>query len=155
MLERTGVLPTIPEYYREMINSNVDLTREPKQCCPFHKEDTPSFSYSAAKGVWRCFGGCKWGGDVIDLHQRNYGLRTRQEAEKSLNNLCGIVKRVKLDTENKLLFVNDSRVEDEQLYQKALRLANTVERWLELDYFMSQTPVEPSGLAGLLEKWSE
>ena len=60
-----GRLPTIPEYYMDFINKNVDLTKEPKQCCPFHKEDTPSFSYSAMKKVWGGLpvvpkDGCSW-----------------------------------------------------------------------------------------------
>jgi len=32
--------------------------------CPFHKDDTPSFSVSPEKGLWHCFG-CGAGGDVI------------------------------------------------------------------------------------------
>lgn len=154
MLGKIGRLPSIPEYYKEMINRNVDLLSEPKQCCPFHKEDTPSFSFNAEKGVWRCFGGCKFGGDVISLHQKNYSLRTREEAEKSLNAICGIVKRVELRAERTEVFISPERIESETLYQKALVMANTPERWLELDYFMSQVPIEALGLRDLLDKWS-
>ncbi len=32
--------------------------------CPFHKDDTPSMTVSAEKGLWHCFG-CGEGGDVI------------------------------------------------------------------------------------------
>ena len=155
MLQKTGSLPTIPEYYKEMINRNVDLEREPKQCCPFHKEELPSFSYSAERGVWRCFGGCKCGGDVIDLHRKNYHLSSRDEAEKSLNALCGIVKRAKVVLESQPIHVSESRIEGEQLYQKALVLANTIERWIELDYFMSKVPIELIGLMELVQKWSK
>ena len=98
--EIIGRLPTIPEYYRDWINKNVDLEYNPKQCCPFHKEDTPSFSYSAEKGKWRCFGSCKCGGDIIDLHKKNYHLRSRTEAECSLKNLYHIVDKIELKRES-------------------------------------------------------
>jgi DNA primase len=32
--------------------------------CPFHKDDTPSMTVSAEKGLWHCFG-CGEGGDVV------------------------------------------------------------------------------------------
>jgi len=35
-----------------------------KAKCPFHKDDTPSMTVSAEKGLWHCFG-CGAGGDVI------------------------------------------------------------------------------------------
>ena len=65
-------LISIPEYFTRFIDRSIDLTKIPKICCPFHEEDTPSFSYSSEKGLWRCFGACKVGGDVIALHQKNY-----------------------------------------------------------------------------------
>ena len=76
---------TIPEYFSKYIDASIDLEKTPKICCPFHDEDTPSFSYSADRGVWRCFGACKTGGDVYDLHRKNKHFKTKEEAIKDLN----------------------------------------------------------------------
>lgn len=151
--EIVGRLPTIPEYYRERINKNVDLDYNPKQCCPFHKEDTPSFSYSAEKGKWRCFGSCKCGGDVIDLHKKNYNLQSRAEAKKSLKALYHIIEKSEIMKENINFLVNEDKIIQETLYQKALSLANNVERWLELDYFMSKTPIDVMELELIVKEW--
>ena len=42
-------------------------------CCPFHKEDTPSFHVRPALGVYKCFG-CGESGDVISFVQKTRGL---------------------------------------------------------------------------------
>lgn len=153
-MEVIGRLPTIPEYYRLYINRSVDLLDSPKQCCPFHKENKPSFYYSAEKGKWRCFGGCKCGGDVIDLHKKNFGLASRKEAEESLQARHKIPQKKALVTLDLMATsVNEEKVSFEEVYQKALILANCPERWLELDYVMSKTPVEELDLRELLQKW--
>jgi len=33
--------------------------------CPFHDDKTPSLVVTPAKNLWRCFGACDAGGDVI------------------------------------------------------------------------------------------
>ncbi len=50
--------------------------------CPFHSEKTPSFSVNPQKGLWRCFGACGTGGDVIDFVQRVENLSFPEAAEK-------------------------------------------------------------------------
>lgn len=130
---------TIPEYFARFINPAVDLDLNPKQCCPFHKEDTPSFSYSPEKGVWRCFGACKFGGDVIALHQKNFKLRNREEAEKSLRRLLG-------EAPEQTFTIHDDPKPDERkaaynaAYAKAILVAKTIKDWEELDYLMGQYP---------------
>ena len=149
-----GRFPTIPEYYQQEIDRSVDLNTTPKQCCPFHREDTPSFSYSAEKHRWRCFGSCKCGGDVIALHQKHYRLQTREEAEKSLSYLYGIqVNKIQTTPEEVELLVDDVKVEFEIVYAKACMMANSVTRWLELDYVMSRYPVVVRDLQQLVDKW--
>lgn len=150
-----GKRPSIPAYYMDLIDSSVDLTKQPKQCCPFHKESTPSFSYSEEKDIWRCFGACHCGGDVVDLHRMNYKLSSRAEAEKSLNAIYGIdnTKTTVVDADNYLDYVNINRVQENVEYLKVLQRANTVERWVELDYVMSKYPVESADIRSLLERW--
>lgn len=149
-----GRLPSIPEYYKDYIDKNVDLNSNPKQCCPFHSEDTPSFSYSAEKGVWHCFGSCHTGGDVVALHQKNYKIRSKKEAEESLCELYKVDKSDVIKRCNDYMDrINETRIKSKTLYNKALKLANTVERYLELDYVMSKYPVEDIALQDLIDTW--
>ena len=131
-------LISIPEYYARFIDAGVDLQKTPKVCCPFHKEELPSFSYSAEKGLWRCFGACKVGGDVVALHQKNYKLRTRREALDSLYKLLGITGQRCVERG-----VADLReAACKAAYAKAELVAKTPEDWDELDYLMGQYPLE-------------
>ena len=41
-----------------------------KICCPLHDEVTPSFSYSASRNCWSCFGVCNVTGKVFEFHKR-------------------------------------------------------------------------------------
>jgi DNA primase len=51
-------------------------------CCPFHKENTPSFTVNDSKGFYHCFG-CNAGGDVIAFLQ-NYLSISFSEAVSEL-----------------------------------------------------------------------
>lgn len=51
--------------------------------CPFHKEDTPSFSILRSKNTWKCFG-CGESGDSISL-QMKLGNMSFVEAVKELS----------------------------------------------------------------------
>lgn len=148
-------LPTIPEYYAEHINKNVDLESRPKQCCPFHKEDTPSFSYSAALGRWRCFGGCDCGGDVIDLHKKLYNIRSRKEAEESIKQLYHIPlvqTSMSMDSYAEPL-VDTERIRYASLLSELNMRARNSEQYCELDQAMSYYPVDIERLQDLLDKW--
>ncbi|MGK5090540.1 CHC2 zinc finger domain-containing protein, partial [Deltaproteobacteria bacterium TL4] len=47
--------------------------KEWKGLCPFHQEQTPSFSVNPEKGVWNCLG-CHQGGDLIDFIRKKEGV---------------------------------------------------------------------------------
>jgi len=51
--------------------------REWKGCCPFHPDNTPSFTIYADDRRFQCFG-CGAQGDVIDFVMRAYNVRTRE-----------------------------------------------------------------------------
>jgi DNA primase len=51
----------------ELINDYIPLKksgRNFKSPCPFHSEKTPSFTVSAERQIWHCFG-CGKGGDIF------------------------------------------------------------------------------------------
>lgn len=48
-------------------------------CCPFHNEKTPSFTISAAKNIYKCFG-CGETGDFIEFVKKFEGYNYNQEA---------------------------------------------------------------------------
>ncbi len=56
--------------------------------CPFHNEKTPSFSVSASKQIYHCFG-CGAGGDVFGFLM-NYENYTFPEAMKILADRAGV-----------------------------------------------------------------
>lgn len=151
-----GRLPTVPEYYQEHINQNVDLMVTPFQCCPFHQEDTPSFSYNIPTGRWSCFGKCHAHGDVIEMHKRWFHFNSKEEAEEDLRIRYKLPKpsmRERLTSMTKKPLVDEDRVEENALYAQACALARTPERWIELDYVMSKFPVDKHELTELLNKW--
>ena len=73
----------------ELISSYINLTRRGKNhvaLCPFHSEDTPSFSVSPDKQIFYCFG-CQKGGNAVDfimeMETLTYPEALRKLAEKT------------------------------------------------------------------------
>lgn len=60
----------------DVVREYIQLTQSAgnfKACCPFHKENTPSFMVSPEKQIWHCFG-CGKGGDMFSFVQEIEGL---------------------------------------------------------------------------------
>ena len=160
-LEIYGRYPTVPEYYQAFIDKTVDLTSQPKQCCPFHKEDTPSFSYDGRTGKWSCFGACHaLGRDVIDMHMRWFKYKTKDDAEDDLARRCKVdrIKQVTLEPEN--IFVNQKKVDLKVSLLQALQIAKNTKdpeeqarRYIELDEIMSKYPISEDEIYNLYIKW--
>lgn len=150
-----GRLPTVIEYYQEYINRDVNLASNPKQCCPFHQENTPSFSYNIKTGRWTCFGKCHASGDVIEMHRRWFKLDTKEEAEQDLCAKYHVTSRKTLEqvANESSHYVSESDVRDQVTYAKAIAMANTPDRWLELDHLMSKSPFDRVALQILMCKW--
>lgn len=76
----------------EVISDYVSLKRQGKNyvgLCPFHIEDTPSFSVSPDKQIFYCFG-CHKGGSIINFIMEQENL-TLPEAATKLAEKAGIV----------------------------------------------------------------
>lgn len=66
----------------------IRLNRAHKGLCPFHKEDTPSFSVSPQKQIFKCFG-CGEAGDSIHLVSKLLNVNN-YEAAKQINKALGL-----------------------------------------------------------------
>ncbi len=87
---------TVSEIYEtlrieEVVGDYVSLKKRGadfKACCPFHNEKTPSFSVSATKGIYKCFG-CGEGGNAVDFVMKHEHL-SYVEALKKIASKYGI-----------------------------------------------------------------
>ena len=117
-------LLSIPDYFKTYVNPEVDLDLQPSQPCPFHNEKTgKSFSYSRQLNIWRCFGQCHCGGDVIDLHRLNYKLKDRAAAKASLYKILGITEQSVISFEKEDIQVNEEDVYRRRVYARAVNIA--------------------------------
>ncbi|MBR7081673.1 MAG: DNA primase, partial [Oscillospiraceae bacterium] len=68
----------------DVVSGYVQLTKRSGSnmfgLCPFHSEKTPSFSVSADKQIYHCFG-CGKGGGVINFIMEIEGLGFRESVE--------------------------------------------------------------------------
>ena len=52
---------------RAFVAQYVELSASGTGCCPFHDDNSPSFSVNEEEGYWHCFA-CEKGGSVIDFY---------------------------------------------------------------------------------------
>ncbi|MDP1706546.1 MAG: DNA primase [bacterium] len=78
----------LAEFIRDYVTLH-PAGRNFKALCPFHQEKTPSFIVSPEKQLWRCFGSCGEGGDIIKFLMR-YENIDFVEALKILAEKAGI-----------------------------------------------------------------
>ena len=77
IFNRINIVDVIGEYvHLKRVGSNY------MGCCPFHNENTPSFSVSESRKTFLCFG-CKKSGNVIQFIMERLGL-TYPEAVRML-----------------------------------------------------------------------
>lgn len=148
-------LPSIPEYYKRYVNKDVDLDNYPHQPCPFHGE-THGKSFSYKDGIWSCFGACHvYAADVIELHRRNYKIKTREEAELSLRKMYNLPLLQIPTFEKKEIVVEPEYVHRMAIYNRALQLATSIDAWLDLDYIVSKVPYDVAELELFCTKYGQ
>lgn len=138
-------LPSIPSYFKTYVDPKVNLDETSSIPCPFHNEVSgKSFTYSKQLNVWRCWGACHCGGDVIDLHRLNYRFKTKDEARRSLYQMFGISLTEELSFEKKEIEVDEADVHRRRVYAAAVNLAQrgNSKDWLELDYIVGKVPYD-------------
>ena len=89
----------------DVISREVELKRKGVNyfgICPFHDENTPSFSVSQSKQIYKCFGGCDAGGNVFTFIMEFYKL-TFFESAKLLADRYNII----LDISDNYSFSNE------------------------------------------------
>lgn len=79
---------SIPDYYMDNVDEEVDLEVHNKDCCPLHDESSPSFFYVEEKRIFHCFG-CGKGGGVTELHYHlNHRLDPSYTKTRALRDLA-------------------------------------------------------------------
>lgn len=144
----------------DVISLHVPLKKRGKNytgLCPFHQEKTPSFSVSADKQMFYCFG-CGKGGNVFTFVMEHDKV-SFVEAARTLAKRAGIVipeetsEDAALATENEKLYAA-CRIAEEQFTRNLLE---SVEGKLALEYFkhrgFSQETVTRFGLGYSMNSW--
>ena len=99
-----------------------------KGLCPFHQEDTPSFTVDTNDNLYYCFG-CQEGGDIFNFMQKTRGI--------------GFIQAVRELAEELGIPIVESSDFSKQRYQKKQTLYDVCQK--ACDYFHKQLMVSPYG----------
>ncbi|MEN9450082.1 MAG: CHC2 zinc finger domain-containing protein [Candidatus Rickettsiella isopodorum] len=80
-----SLLPNPRVYYAGVLKKFHPRKKQATALCPFHKQSKPSFSVNLKYGKFFCFSCGISGRDIIDFHQRLYGINFA----KAINELGG------------------------------------------------------------------
>lgn len=116
----------------EVIRQHVPIKKTGKDwsaCCPFHKENSPSFTVSESKQMFYCFG-CGAGGDAVDFLVKHLGVTFRQAVESingglSLESYDASVKPAK---QRAITCTLPGHAEDRERAMKHLQRCETAEQ---------------------------
>lgn len=116
-----------------------------KQCCPFHREKTPSFSISQSKQIFKCFG-CGEGGDCITLVSKILNINAYESA-KQINNILGLGIEFGRQTSSyeldKYKQIQEAKERFKIWHNKTLQLL--------CDYLHSLSPIERLQIGNIIE----
>ena len=113
----------------EVIGEVVNLTKKGTRmwgCCPFHKEDTPSFCVNLANNLWYCHG-CHEGGNVINFVMKYENLPYPMAVKKLLRD------RLHIELEDSAL----QSTPEEEARHKKLESQRIINKQL-CDFFFEQ-----------------
>ena len=140
------------------ISNFVSLEKKGKNfvcCCPFHKEDTPSFVVSPDKNIATCFGGCNRSWDYVgfyadykqisrkkayaELTGEHFEEREKTPVEKCLNDINSFYEAVLNKTKKGLEIVEYFKergfsLEDIQKFRIGFSHGKTYELCKKLEY---------------------
>ena len=108
----------------DVISREVELKRKGVNyfgICPFHDENTPSFSVSQSKQIYKCFGGCDAGGNVFTFIMEFYKL-TFFESVKLLADRYNIILDISdnYSSSNEYSFLKEVHEDASLIFQQNL-----------------------------------
>ncbi len=113
-----------------------------KGLCPFHKEKTPSFTVTPAKGIFYCFG-CHKGGDVFTFLMEFEGL-SFSEALHSLADEAGVALEKPLPQSTYLSIDADSPHGNDTILVPKNEMLKINQ--MAVDFYYSQTRSHPKAI---------
>lgn len=117
LLDRTDIV--------DLVSESVRLTQKGRNywgLCPFHSEKTPSFSVSADKRIFKCFG-CGKGGGAINFVMELDNLSFREAVEV-------LAKRVGMEVPDSGPSAGMAGAAGKNCWNSTNRAARTFHKWL-------------------------